>query len=454
MVAVEGSEVLVELGVRLRRFRQQHRRRVADVPATPDEELERVVEQRRVRALEVEPVPAGPHPRDVAVDGVDLAVVAEQAEGLRPLPGRRGVRGEALVEDAERDGERGIEQIRIERGELVGRAESLVRDGAERERRDIRAGRLLGSRARPVSAPLGLVQTRSEWTLQDELLDSRHRGARLVAERSRSHRNRAPAVEPDPFLEAGLLDRLAGRLVPDEDHGKPAPRGGEQRARNRQEQTGAVSGPAIGRDRAAVADSGESFQQPVDDQARRTAGRIGEEADSASVALAAQIVDGQVHADAPFAECEDSACCCDLAGVGGGTKRRLARKDARNERKDVRCAHCGACHRAAQTRGWCGRRARVGLDGSADPRVLRDDRCGARSAPARILAPRVRADEGAPAAVPPASSRSRAGRRRGSGRVRRVAGRRRVRGEARRRDAAPRRAGTRARGRPLRRGRG
>ena len=157
---------------------------------------------------------------------------------------------------------------------------------------------------------------------------------------------------------------------------------------------------------------------------------------------------------APSSECGLSACCCDLAGVGGGTKRRLARKDARNERKDVRCAHCGACHRAAQTRGWCGRRARVGLDGSADPRVLRDDRCGARSAPARILAPRVRADEGAPAAVPPASSRSRAGRRRGSGRVRRVAGRRRVRGEARRRDAAPRRAGTAARGRPLRRGRG
>ena len=186
MVAVEGSDVLVELGVRLRRFRQQHRRRVADVPAAPDEELERVVEQRRVRALEVEPVPAGPHPRDVAVDGVDLAVVAEQAEGLRPLPGRRGVRGEALVEDAERDGERGIEQIRIERGELVGRAESLVRDGAERERRDIRAGRLLGSRARPVSAPLGLVQARSEWTLQDELLDSRHRGARHRRPRSRS----------------------------------------------------------------------------------------------------------------------------------------------------------------------------------------------------------------------------------------------------------------------------
>src|SRR5438045_5123366 len=49
---------------------------------------------------------------------------------------------------------------------------------------------------------------------------------------------------------------------------------------------------------------------------------------------------------------------------------------ARNERKDVRCAHCGACHRAAQTRGWCGRRARVGLDGDRKSTRLNSSHLG------------------------------------------------------------------------------
>src|ERR671934_2189163 len=61
----------------------------------------------------------------------------------------------------------------------------------------------------------------------------------------------------------------------------------------------------------------------------------------------------------PFVECGLPACCCDLAGVGGGTKRRLARKDAcKNERKD-RDARLGACHRGAQTTRAVGRPARV-----------------------------------------------------------------------------------------------
>ena len=60
--------------------------------------------------------------------------------------------------------------------------------------------------------------------------------------------------------------------------------------------------------------------------------------------VAAGYDNGTVHGGAPFAECEHPACCCDLAGVGGGTKRRLARKDARDERRDVCRARRGACH--------------------------------------------------------------------------------------------------------------
>ncbi len=54
------------------------------------------------------------HPVDVSGQGVDLAVVTDQAEGLGALPGRSGVGGEALVEDAERDLQLRIGEVGIE----------------------------------------------------------------------------------------------------------------------------------------------------------------------------------------------------------------------------------------------------------------------------------------------------------------------------------------------------
>jgi len=73
------------------------------------DEVEGVVEERRVGAgtserrrqpgLGLVRAQASLHPRDIAVDRVDLAVVAEEPERLGPLPARLGVRREALVED-------------------------------------------------------------------------------------------------------------------------------------------------------------------------------------------------------------------------------------------------------------------------------------------------------------------------------------------------------------------
>jgi hypothetical protein len=77
-----------------------------------------------------------------------------------------------------------------------------------------------------------------------------------------------------------------------------------------------------------VAHAQEALQETVDDRTRSAAGRIGEEADAAGVALAAQVVDQRLQCSTPSYECELPACCCDLAGGGGGMKRRLARKDA------------------------------------------------------------------------------------------------------------------------------
>src|SRR5205823_12185484 len=100
---------------------------------------------------------AGVHPVHVALDRVDLAVVAEEAERLRALPRRRRVGREALVEDAEGDLERGIAEISVERGELVGRAQRLVDDGAERERGDVRLDPALRPLARAEGALLRLA---------------------------------------------------------------------------------------------------------------------------------------------------------------------------------------------------------------------------------------------------------------------------------------------------------
>src|SRR3990172_9659259 len=78
------------------------------------------------------------HPVDVPLNRVDLSVVAEKAERLRPLPRGCRVRREALVEDAERKRERRLAQVGVEVCELVGCAERLVGDRSERQRGDVR----------------------------------------------------------------------------------------------------------------------------------------------------------------------------------------------------------------------------------------------------------------------------------------------------------------------------
>jgi hypothetical protein len=150
------------------------------------------------------------HPGDVAVDRIDLAVVAKEPERLCALPGRRGVRREALVEDAEGDGQVAVGQVGIERGELVGGAEGLVGDRSEGEGGDVRPADCLCAPARAVGARLRLVERVTERLEQHELLDAGHRRPSLLAERGRYDRHVTPAAEPDPLGGTGLLDGHPG----------------------------------------------------------------------------------------------------------------------------------------------------------------------------------------------------------------------------------------------------
>src|SRR4029077_10170475 len=157
-------------------------------------------------------------------------------------------------------------------------------------------------------------------------------GPSLLPEHGGPRRDRPPAAEPDSLGHAGLLDRGPSGFVSKEDHCETAQGPGNQSPREWQEEAGAVTGQAIRADRAAVPHPRQPFEQPLDDRARSTAARIGEEADAAGVRYATDVTGDRWHGVPPWFECGLPACCCDLAGVGGGMKRRLARKDAQAER--------------------------------------------------------------------------------------------------------------------------
>ena len=303
VVAVEVAQPLVQLLVPLPRLGNEHGQRMADVAAATDEQLERVVEHGRVGAGLVqdgreqrvvfgsEPAFTRPHPVHVPLDRVDLAVVAEEPERLRALPGRRRVRGEALVEDPEARREGRVAEVAIESRELIRGAERLVRDRAKRERGEVRAPCPFRAPPGQVGAPFERVVVQPLRGKEDELFDQRRARLSIRSERARVDGNLAPAGRGDPLGGAGGFDGLAGRLVPKKDHRQPAARLRQECSRERQEEPGAVPRPPVGGRRSPVTHAGEPREQEIHDLARGPAERIGDEADSASVVLAGWIVE-------------------------------------------------------------------------------------------------------------------------------------------------------------------
>ena len=230
MKPVEASHLRIELRVRLPGGPHEHRDRVPHVPAAMDEQLDRVVEHRRVGARRVqdglenpavggsEPTFAGAHPVRVALDRVDLAVVTEVAEGLRPLPRRLGVRREPLMKDPERNREGRVTKVVVELVELVGGAEGLVSHGPKRERSDVGAPGPLCPAASSVRAALGLLRVGACRTDEHRLLDRRRGGARRGSEGVGADRDGTPARDPDSLEPAGLFDCLSRSLVAQKDH--------------------------------------------------------------------------------------------------------------------------------------------------------------------------------------------------------------------------------------------
>ena len=298
-----SADVVVDAWVVLPGGRHEHGNRLAHVPSRAHEQLEGVVEQRRVRAGTIErrreprfdaaSQLAGLHPGDVPLDRVDLAVVTEQAERLRTLPARLGVGREALVEDRPGDLERRVAQVGVERVQLCRRAESLVGDRAEGERGDVDAVDRLGAAAGAVRAELrvGLVARREE-----QLRDARHARYRRRAEGRHLERHVAPAGGLEALRATGLLDDVPQPRLAQEAHRQAGTARPGERRRERQEHARAVAGDAVGGPRAAVRDGGQARERAIEQLARGAAAYVGDEADAAGIAFEGAIVEKGVRA--------------------------------------------------------------------------------------------------------------------------------------------------------------
>jgi hypothetical protein len=324
VVLVEVAHGRQQVPRLLPRLRHEHRHDVAYVAARAHQQLDGVVEHRRVGAVGLddgtdellvdqvagaERALARGHPVDVALDGVDLAVVAEEAERLRARPRRCGVGRVALVEHRERRRQRLVGEVAVERAELLGGAQRLVGDRTERHRREVRGDAAGGDRAREALAraegtAFGLVHRHRRRPQQDRLLDARRLLAGELAQGPGRDRHDAPARDADALVQARVLQRPAGRGlhrlaaldVGRQERHREADQllvaglevvgvRGEVRVVDRQQQPRAVARLRVVRDRAAVLDPAERGQRARHRLVRTPPAHVGDEADAAGVAF-------------------------------------------------------------------------------------------------------------------------------------------------------------------------
>ncbi len=204
MVLVKRRQFGRRALVRAPRRGHEHRHGVENVAPTHHEGFERVVqaggirsaglddglEQVNVFAPEVggELGFAGVHPIAVAAHGVDLAVVAEHAEGLPERPRGERVRAVALVEDTER-------RVVVRAGEILvkllqrrGHQQPLVDDDPAGHRADVEildlvvGGPFLDLVASEEQRALVVVRAHAPGLADEHLFQARHGQLRLVAQ--------------------------------------------------------------------------------------------------------------------------------------------------------------------------------------------------------------------------------------------------------------------------------
>ena len=129
VIGEERAAVRRHRRVALPRFRDQHQHRMRERATAVHEQLERIVDRRRValtrgdereqvvdvrQARRLHPRLTHLHPLQVPLQCVDFAVVAQEAIRMRARPRRERVRREARVHQRQRGGDERIRQVGIE----------------------------------------------------------------------------------------------------------------------------------------------------------------------------------------------------------------------------------------------------------------------------------------------------------------------------------------------------
>ena len=238
LVSVVGAALLTQAVVVVPRLGQQHGRGTRKRATVHDQKLEHIVQNRGVGTLAVDDRHhtlkimlqhgavqvglAGADPVDVALEGIDLAVVDDKAVGVRALPAGRGVGGVARVDERYGRLDGGVVEVDEEATHLRGDQHALVHDGARAHRAHVenlvaqgklRIGLLLDGAAAHIQTTLkGVTRRRVVRTAQKGLQDSRHAGASRLTQVVRVDGHLAPKEQRHAGLGAALLKHAAGIL--------------------------------------------------------------------------------------------------------------------------------------------------------------------------------------------------------------------------------------------------
>ena len=238
LVGVVGAALLAQAVVVVPRLGQQHGCGARERTTVHDQELEHVVQNRGVGALAVDDGHhalkivlqhgavqvgfAGADPVDVALEGVDLAVVDDKAVGVRALPAGRGVGGVTRVNERHGRLDGGVVEVDEEAAHLRGDEHALVHDGARAHgahvedlvaQGELGVGLLLDGAAAHIQAALeGVTGGRVVGAAQEGLQDGGHAGACRLAQVVRVDGHLAPKEQRHAGLGAALLKHATGIL--------------------------------------------------------------------------------------------------------------------------------------------------------------------------------------------------------------------------------------------------
>ena len=349
LVGVVGAALLAQAVIVIPRLGQQHGCGARERTTIHDQELEHVVQNRGVGTLTIDDGHhalkivlqhgavqvrfAGADPVDVALEGVDLAVVDDKAVGVCALPAGRGVGGVTRVNERHSRLDGGVVEVDEEAAHLRGDEHALVHDGARAHgahvedlvaQGELGIGLFLDGATAHVQAALeGVTGGCVVGAAQEGLQDGGHAGACRLAQVVRIDGHLAPKEQRHASLGAALLKHATGILyalviLREEQHGHTIVAlcrqnlaallslFAEKVMRNLEQDAGAVAGVLLESGAAAVLQVDQNGQRVVQNLVMTLAVDIGKCADAACIvvefgAIKALLLSGIcLHRDPPL----------------------------------------------------------------------------------------------------------------------------------------------------------